>query len=58
MVDWKKEGVPSVIAAFAVFAALLMLLSVPGVAVLPLPGRGRSVESSSPHSPNVIPGAV
>ena len=58
MFDWKKEHVPIAIVTFAIFAALLMLLSVPGVAVLPLPGRRRSVESASPHSPNVIPGAV
>ena len=58
MFDWKKKGVPIAIVTFAIFAALLMLLSVPGVAVLPLPGRRRSVESASPHSPNVIPGAV
>ena len=49
---------PIAIVTFAIYAALLMLLSVPGVAVLPLPGRRRSVESASPHSPNVIPGAV
>ena len=49
---------PIAIVTFAVFAALLMLLSVPGVAALPLPGRGRSVVSASPHSPNVVPGAV
>ena len=58
MVDWKKESVPLAAVIFAVFAAVVMLVSVFGVGIFLTPRSVGSSENAFPHSPNRIPGSV